>query len=50
MTTDEKLELLPEFLALADINRVPTVEDSSENAEHGVSEVEDASDFVTRSG
>jgi hypothetical protein len=34
MTTTEKLELLPEFLALADVVGDPLAENSSKSAEH----------------
>ena len=40
MTMEEKLELLPEFLALADVSQVPPTE-------NGDGEVEIMSDFVT---
>jgi hypothetical protein len=46
MTTAEKLELLPEFLALADVTGDPPAENPSENVEHGA---EEAEDFVIRS-
>jgi hypothetical protein len=49
MTTAEKLELLPEFLALADVIGDSPAENPSEDAEHGVEEAEEAEDFVTRS-
>ena len=40
MTMEEKLKLLPEFLALADVSQVPPTE-------NGDGEVEIMSDFVT---
>ena len=40
MTMEEKLELHPEFLALADVSQVPPME-------NGDGEVEKMSDFVT---
>ena len=40
MTLEEKLELLPEFLALVDVSKVPLME-------NGDSEMEEMSDFVT---
>ena len=40
MTMEEKLELLPEFLALADVSQVPLME-------NGDGEAEKMSDFVT---
>jgi hypothetical protein len=46
MTTAEKLELLPEFLALADVIGDSPAENPSESAE---CEAEEAEDFVTRS-
>jgi hypothetical protein len=49
MTTAEKLELLPEFLALVDVIGDSLAENPSESAEHGAEEVEEAEDFVTRS-
>ena len=42
MTMEEKLELLPEFLALADVSKVPLME-------NGDGEAEEMSDFVTYS-
>jgi Zinc knuckle len=47
MTTAEKLELLPEFPALVDVVGDPLAENSSESAEHGEAEMEEAEDFVT---
>jgi hypothetical protein len=49
MTTAEKLELLPEFLALADVIGDPPAENPSESAEHGAEEAEEAEDFAIRS-
>jgi Zinc knuckle len=49
MTTAEKLELLPEFLALADVIRDSLAENPSESAEHGEAEAEEAEDFAIRS-
>ena len=40
MTMEEKLEILPEFLALVDVSKVPLME-------NGDSEMEEMSDFVT---
>ena len=40
MTMEEKLELLPEFLALGDVSQVPLTE-------NGNREAEKMSDFVT---
>ena len=40
MTMEEKLELLPEFLALADVSQAPPME-------NGDGEAEKISDFVT---
>ena len=40
MTMEEKLELLPEFLALADVSKVPPME-------NGDGEAEEMSDCVT---
>ena len=49
MTMAETLELLPEFLALADVTGDPRAENPSENAERGAEEAEESEDFVTRS-
>jgi hypothetical protein len=49
MTTVEKLELLPEFLALVDVTGDPPAENPSENVEHGAEEAEESEDFVIRS-
>jgi hypothetical protein len=49
MTTAEKLELLPEFLALVDVTGDPPVENPSKSAEYGAAEVEEAENFVIRS-
>jgi hypothetical protein len=49
MTTAEKLELLPEFLALADVIGDPPAENPSESSEHGIAEAEEAEDFAIRS-
>jgi hypothetical protein len=46
MTTAEKLELLPEFLTLADVNGDSPTENPSESAEYGAAEAEEAEDFV----
>jgi hypothetical protein len=46
MTTAEKLELLPEFLALADVIGDSPMENPSEGAEHGEAEAEESEDFV----
>ena len=42
MTMEEKLELLPEFIVLADVSQVPPTE-------NGDGEAEIMSDFVTHS-
>ena len=47
MTMEEKLELLPEFLALADVSRVPPMENGDGEAEYDALEAEETSDFVT---
>ena len=47
MTTEEKLELLPEFLALADVNGAPPMEDGPGGSEYDTPEAEEVSDFVT---
>jgi hypothetical protein len=49
MTTAEKLELLPEFLALADVIGDSPAENPSEGSEHGIAEAEEAEDFAIRS-
>jgi hypothetical protein len=46
MTTTEKLELLPEFLALVDVIGDSPAENPSERTEYGAAEVEAAEDFV----
>ena len=48
MTMEEKLELLPEFLVLADVSRVPPMENGDGGAEFDAPEVEEVSDFVTQ--
>ena len=47
MTMEEKLELLPKFLALADVSKVPPTENGDGEAEYDVPEAEEMSDFVT---
>ena len=49
MTMEEKLELLPELLTLADLSKETTPEEPSEQADRGVSEDKDMSDFVASS-
>ena len=49
MTMEEKLELLPEFLALVDVSEVPPTENGDREAEYDAPEVEETSDFVTHS-
>jgi Retrotransposon gag protein/Zinc knuckle len=49
MTTAEKLELLLEFLALADVIGDSLAESPSESSEHRIAEAEEAEDFAIRS-
>jgi Zinc knuckle len=49
MTTAEKLELLLEFLVLADVIGDSPAENPSESSEHGIEEAEEAEDFEIRS-
>ena len=46
MTMEEKLELLPELLTLADLSKETTLEEALEQADLGVSEDKDMSDFA----
>ena len=48
MTMEEKLELLPEFLALADVRKVPPMKNGDREVEYDALEVEEMSDFVTQ--
>ena len=47
MTMEEKLELLPELLTLADFSKETTSEEASKQADPGASENKDMSDFAT---
>ena len=49
MTMEEKLELLPELLSLADLSKETTLEEASEQVDLGASEDKDMSDFVASS-
>ena len=49
MTMGEKLELLPEFLALADVSRLPPMENCDGEVMFDALEVEEVLDFVTHS-
>jgi Zinc knuckle len=49
MTMAEKLELLPEFLALADVIGDSPAENPPESVEHKAEEAEEVEDFVIRS-
>jgi hypothetical protein len=49
MTMAKKLELLPEFLAIADVIGDSPAENPSESAEHREAEVEESEDVVIRS-
>ena len=44
---EEKLELLPELLTLADLSKETTSEEASEQGDPGASEDKDMSDFAT---
>ena len=46
MTMEEKLELLQELLTLADLSKETTLQEASEQADPGVSEDKDMSDFA----
>jgi hypothetical protein len=46
LTTTEKLELLPEFLSLADDIGESPAENPSESVGYGAEEAEEAEDFV----
>ena len=46
MTMEEKLELLPELLMLADLSKETTSEEASEQVDPGALEDKDMSDFV----
>ena len=46
MTMEEKLELLPELLMLADLHKETTSEETSEQVDPGMSEDRDMLDFV----
>ena len=47
MTMEEKLELLPELLTLADLSKETILEEALEQADPGASEDKDMSDFAT---
>ena len=47
MTMEEKLELLLEFLALADVSKVPPMENGDREAEYDDLKAEEMLDFVT---
>ena len=49
MTMEEKLELLPELLTLADLSKDTTSEEASEQTDLGASEDKDMMDFVVSS-
>ena len=49
MTMEEKLELIPELLTLADLSKETTLEEASEQVDPGVLEDKDMSDFVVSS-
>ena len=49
MTMEEKLELLPELLTLADLSKETTPEEALEQADFGASEDKDMLDFVVSS-
>ena len=46
MTMEEKLELLPELLMLADLSKETTSEETSEQVDPGALEDKDMLDFV----
>ena len=46
MTMEEELQLLPELLMLAYLNKETTLEETSKQADPSASEDEDMSDFV----